>query len=464
MYDANGNVIAKSDFNLVTTLYTYDLARNLEVSRTEANSALEQRTITTEWHPVYRVPVKITEPVGGGSRVTTQTYDTRGNLIQRSVVAPLNDGSSATTTRTWSWTYDAVGQALTATDPNGHLTTYAYYSLTDPDVARRGNLATSTNPLGHVTTFSAYDGYGRATSIVDPNGLATTLAYSLRGWLLSRKVGTETVSYMYDATGQITRVTNPDGSFLGYAYDAAHRVREITDGLGNRISYTLDSMGNRVVEDVYDPRGTLVRTRMQQFDSLNRLAAVIGARGQTTTYGYDSNGNVKSVSDPLAHQTTNWYDALNRITQVLDPAGGTTTYAYDRSGNLTTLRHARGAFTTTYDGLGNSTKQVSPDAGTTTNSFDSAGNLVGRTDGRGVTATYTYDLLDRPIRIVYSSSYAPSESHVYTYDVGANAKGRLSSMTDAAGTTTWAYNGQGRVTSKNQRLGRQRKPNHGIRL
>ncbi len=78
-YDANGNIISKTDWNGVTTTYTYNMSRNLELSRTEAAGTPQEQTITTEWHPDYRLPVRITEP----GRVTEYTYDAQGRQLSR---------------------------------------------------------------------------------------------------------------------------------------------------------------------------------------------------------------------------------------------------------------------------------------------------------------------------------------------------------------------------------------------
>ena len=78
---------------------------------------------------------------------------------------------STGTARVWQYTYDGYGQVLTATDPNGKVTTTVYYAATDPDLGKRGNVQTITNPLGHVTTITAYDLNGRPLSITDPNGV-----------------------------------------------------------------------------------------------------------------------------------------------------------------------------------------------------------------------------------------------------------------------------------------------------
>ncbi len=80
-YDANGNIASKTDWNGVTTNYTYDMSRNLELTRTEAVGTPQERTITTEWHPDFRLPTKITEP----KRITEYTYDAQGQQLSSKV-------------------------------------------------------------------------------------------------------------------------------------------------------------------------------------------------------------------------------------------------------------------------------------------------------------------------------------------------------------------------------------------
>ena len=191
-------------------------------------------------------------------------------------------------------------------------------------------------------------------------------------------------SYTYDGVGQLTQVTMPDGSYLTYTYDPAHRLTQIQDNLNNKIVYTLDGMGNRTQEQVYDPSNTLVQSRSRVYNSLNRLVQDIGGANpatEITSYGYDSQGNLTTLTDPLSHVTTNAYDALNRLIKVIDPAasgsgqGGNTQYAYDGLDQITQVTDPRSLITGySIDGLGNLTSQVSPDTGTTTATFDAAGN------------------------------------------------------------------------------------------
>lgn len=303
-YDANGNVASQSDFNGNVTTYSYDLTRNLETKRVEASGKPEARTVSTQWHAYWRQPVQVAAPL----KLTTYVYNGDGGVYcapatatvpsisggtqpigvlcqkteQATTDANGSQGFGATPTgtpRTWRWTYDQYGHLLTADGPRtdvADLTTYTYYDAADPDLDKRGNLATITDALGHQTQITAYDRNGHPLTIIDPNGVVTTLTYDARQRLTSRTVGSETTTYQYDAVGQLLKVTLPDGSFLAYTYDAAHRLTAVADALGNQVLYKLDALGNRVEDDVKDPTGALAQTRQRVYDALNRLQTLIG--------------------------------------------------------------------------------------------------------------------------------------------------------------------------------------------
>jgi YD repeat-containing protein len=293
-YDASGNVASLTNFKGSKTCYAYDLSRSLETARVDGLAAgadcaaalasssltIPARKVSTEWHPTYRLPVKVAEPL----RMTINSYDPNGNLLSKTVQATSDatggQGLSAApvgTARAWSYTYNDAGQVLTARGPRTDIddtATYVYDNAT-------GNLLSITNALGHITTLSHYDANGRIRRIVDANGMATDLTYSPRGWLTSRTVtsasgGVDTTGYEYDGVGQLKKVSLPDGSWIGYDYDPAHRLTAMYDSLGNRIVYTLDAMGNRLKEEVKDPTGALVRQTTRIYDALNRLKTITG--------------------------------------------------------------------------------------------------------------------------------------------------------------------------------------------
>jgi RHS repeat-associated protein len=492
-YDANGNVASRTDFNGKKMCHAYDLARNLETARVEglassadcatelaksitAFTAADQKKVQTLWHATYRLPTKITEPaatstVGGvpGTKVTDFTYDASGNLLTRVVTAPRNDGTANNDVRTWTYTYNALGQVLTAKDPDNRTTTTVYYAATDtavPPKYTKGDVQTMTNAAGHVVTMNEYDKNGRVTKMTDANGLITTMTYHPRGWMTSRAVSnstaTETTFYVYDNVGQLTRVVLPDQSNLYYAYDDAHRLVGTSDQLinaspasngalivklvnlsGNKMIYTLDNMGNRIKEQHYDPSGVLQKQKQRAIDALNRLKQDIGGAAYATAapagapsldpsvanapanasisqYGYDNNGNVTATTDPLGRITQNQYDALNRLTQVIDPQNGSTKptiYTYDAQNNLTQVTDPQGLQTKyTYNGHGNLIKQESPDTGTTQTKVNAMGNVVAKIDSVNRCTTTAYDTLHRPTTIkFYASSNTSTNTQAFCF-------------------------------------------------
>lgn len=455
-FDANGYIASKTDWNGNLTTYVRadpNGRPDLETSRTEASGSGVARTITTTWHATFRLPTLITEP----GRTTAFTYDANGNALTKTVT-----DTTTSATRVWTYTYSAIGQVLTVDGPqagSGDTTTYTYYANNDVDVGKRGNVATITNALSQVTTVNTYDTNGRPLTITDPNGLVTTLTWHARGWLASRALGSETTTYTYDDAGQLTRVTLPDTSYLEYTYDAAHRLTQIEDNLGNQVIYTLDNMGNRTQEDVKDPGNTLRQTRSRVYDSLNRLYQDIGGVSpstQITTYGYDNQGNLTSVTDPLSHVTGNAYDALNRLVQITYPMSGVAQFGLNALDQLTSVTDPRNNATTyTVNALDDVTQQVSPDTGTTGRTFDAAGNVLTSTDAKSQVTTHTYDALNR----VLDATFHDGSKVEYGYDAGTNQKGRLTSLTekDPGGTvvtsTAYTYDLQGRLLTDTRAIG-----------
>jgi RHS repeat-associated protein len=442
-YDLAGFVSSRTDYNNNVTQYTHD-ARGLEISRTEAFGTPRARTITTQWHSTYRLPNQIDEP----GRRTTFTHDASGNILTTTVLDTATNESQA-----WIYTYNSFGQVLTADGPRtdvSDVTTYTYYTCTTG--YQCGQVQTVTNAAGHVTTYNTYNAHGQPLTITDPNGVVTTLTYDLRQRLTSRTVGSEVTSFDYWPTGLLKKATLPDGSYLSYSYDAAHRLTGIADSEGNRVAYTLDAMGNRTAEELFDPSNVLTQTRTRVFNTLNRLWKELGAAGTasvTTTFGYDDNGNQTTINAPLGRNSTQGYDELNRLTQLTDPATGVTQYGYNALDQLISVTDPRNKVTSyTYNALGDLTQQVSPDTGTTVNTYDSGGNLKTSTDARSKTGTYAYDALNRVTSLTY-----PDQTIGYTYDTGSNQKGRLTQVSDASGSTSWTYDPQGRVLSRQQTMG-----------
>ncbi|HJU40161.1 MAG TPA: RHS repeat-associated core domain-containing protein, partial [Tahibacter sp.] len=492
------------------------------------------RTIWTTWHNDFHQPTerKVDNAAGSTETITRWEYNARGQVAAKCDIAPSASSYACSSTtappagadvRRWVYAYceaadvavpnstcPLVGLVKSVNGPRAttdagiggldDVTTYTYYPSTDETGCatvggtchRKGDLWTTTNALGHVAENVTYDKSGRVTRSKDVNGTITDLTYHARGWLLTRTVRANangsasvddaTTTLAYDATGNVTRVTQPDGAYLDYVYDNAHRLTDVADNLGNRLHYTLDAMGNRTKEDTYDtsynpatPSVGLKRSMSRVYNQLSRLTKTLNASLAPTRNsepfdsggladGYDPNGNDVLSQDGLSTQTRNAYDPLNRLTQTMqdylgtDPetANATIGYTYDARDNLRTVTDPDALTTTyTYDGLDNLTDLDSPDTGHTDYAYDRAGNRTSQTDNRGVTSTYAYDALNRLTGIAYPTSsldvtFAYDESDGVTGCTASFPTGKMTRMTDASGSTTYCYDRRGNVTTKTQ--------------
>jgi len=429
-YAADGFVASRTDFNGNTSALVHD-ARGLEVSRTDAVGTSAERTVLTQWHPQFRVPVRITEP----GQVTELTYDALGRLLTTTVIDPVT-GRSRTTARA----YGPDGLVASIDGPRTDVADVTEFSYDN------GDLAAVTNALGQRTTVTAHDPHGRPARIVDPNGRVTELRYDPRGRLVERRVDGLSTHLVYDPVGNLVQTLLADGSELRYGYDAANRLTSIEDALGNRIEYALDPAGNRVGERVRDPAGALARTRNRIYDALGRLTADTGGEGQTTSFEYDLNGNLTAIVDAKGQRTVRDHDALDRLARSTDPAGGVTAFGYDARDNLVSVTDPRGLVTRyTHDGLDELIARASPDSGTTSWTVDQAGNPLTDTDARGITTRYRYDALDRLLEVRHPD---PDEDVVYTYDTAPNGIGRLASVREHSGSRAWEYDRRGNVVAE----------------
>jgi RHS repeat-associated protein len=440
-YDPNGFLASKTDFNGTLTTYIHN-ARGLEESRNEALGTPQARTITTQWHPTYRLPTQIDEP----GRRTTLTYDSAGNRLTRTITDTATGES-----RTTSYTYTGAGLLASIDGPRTDVADVTHF-----DYDSKGNRIRITNALGHVTQIPEHDAHGNPLRIIDPNGAETVLSYDLRQRLKTRSVAGATTRFEYDGVGQLTRVTIPDGSFIAYSYDAAHRLTGFGDNLGNRVRYTLDAMGNHTQEDVHDPSDSLRKTHTQIFDALGRLRALHGTHGQLTQFDYDAQGNRTAQTDAGVYSTLYQYDALQRLKHASDAAAGETGYAYDALDHLVGITDPKRLSTDyVYNAFGDLLEQTSPDTGLTRYTYDAAGNPKTRTDARGINVTYTYDTLNRLTAVDYPGT---AEDVSYHYDGGntlpvAYGIGRLTGIIEAGGQTSYVYDARGNLTQTQRRNG-----------
>ncbi len=403
--DANGLITSETDFNGVVSTTTWDTARRLPLTVTRASGRPEAQTTTTQWHPTFSLPVLITE----SGRTTAFTHDAVGNVLTRTVT-----NTATNKAQTWQWTYNASQLVETATEPNGATTTYTY----DP----RGNVLTSTNALGHVTSY-AYDLANRVTSQTEPNGLVTTYTYDARDRLLTQTVGgQQTTTLTYKPYGSVETITLPTGLVLTYTYDPAHRLTGWSNNRGESGSFTLDGMGNRTAEQIKDSSGAVAWNAARTINNINRVSGKTEGSNQTSSFGYDANGDLTRSTNGLNQSTQLGLDNLRRVASVTNAANATATLKYNALDAVTEAKDFKGVATGyTRDAQGNATAESSADTGG---------------------ATTQYDNLGLPSQIV----------DALRYDLTATSKGYLSEIVDRSGTTEYTRDAFGRVVVKKQTL------------
>lgn len=377
-YDKAGRLTFSQDSWYGTRRFKYNTAGEL----TETVNGVGGRT-RFEYDVRGRL-VRITDPLGG---VTTRTYTATDQVD--SVTDPLGRMSTAT--------YDPAGRQLSQTDPDGHTTTWTY---------DRAGRESSTSFDGKPIAGVERDLIRRRVIITDytgADGLAVEheLAYDRCGRLASRTRGGRGMSWKYDADGNRTGFTDAHGTTTTYVRDAAGRVTAVSNPrLGEAVfshdasgRITAATAGNLVQEWAYRYGSLSEHSRTDRSDPLSTDVTLIGRdedgritaltrAGTVTQYGYDGAGQMVSAAttrngEPwLPSAVSEWmYDAGGRLIRESTP-GGSRVYEYDAAGQLLAVTDADDSRTEyVHDGLGRRTRLIHPDGSWTEYSWGQSGQL-----------------------------------------------------------------------------------------
>ncbi len=451
------------------TEYAYNADGRRVLQREAAGTGLARET-RWQYHPVFRAfPTRIEKPsTAGGSalRVTEMSYDTAGNLLTRTESGTENGSAFSFTT---VMTYNPGGQLLSI-DPPGHGTADQVTFTYDPT---RGNGTlvplSRTDAIG-TATFT-HDAFNRRTGATDVNNVLTLTGYDNLNRVISVTqdggAGPSLVTlYEHNDFGDLFRTIRPENNILEYTYNPAGWLLSVESKpdaftAGERTLFTPDAAGHRIREDLqrWDGADWVTESWTEfVYSSKCYLDKVVRPGGSVTEYAYDCNANLAKVWDanhpsaanPTPTQTYA-YDDLGRLASLTQPwtgaGGGTavTHYAYDVQDHLNQVTDAEGNLTLyTYSDRDLLTREESPVSGATDYVYNEHGELEEETDARGVTATRSYDALDRLLSVSYPD---PSLNVSYAYDTpGLFAKGRLTGITRHGETIAYDYDRFGRTT------------------
>lgn len=368
-----------------------------------------------------------------------------------------------------------------------------------------GTIRTLAQPCDNVMTYAYSPTYWASfpTTITNALNQSTNHSFDLNTGLInsSTDANNQTITFQYDSMLRPLSINYPDGGQTTISYDdVAHTItasKKINTSLMATTVSLVDGMGRvKQTQLTSDPQGTVYTDTT--YDGLGRVASVsnpyrsgtdVTTSSGITAYAYDALGRKISetypdgavlqtafcgsstlVTDPTGRWRRSRTDGLGRLVEVDEPNApgasvastgcpGTgesiwvTSYTNDVLGDLMqVVQNGSHARTFTYDSLSRLLTSTNPEVGTITYTYDADGNIATKKDSRNITTTYAYDVLNRTTGATYSNG---DPSVAFTYDqancLGLSSPcqniGQRTSMTDAAGSESWAY----KVDASNQR-------------
>lgn len=372
MFDASGNMIARSDALGDTTAFTYD--------------------------PLFTRTTSIRDPLGNTTRFT---YDSRGNLITET------DANGNVT----GYQYDLNGELAIATDALGQQTHFTYDGF--------GNLVSVMDPLGNITAY-VYDAISRLIQTNDALGRRTTFGYDALGRLVTQTDAKNGVTrFAYDPVGNLLSVTDARGNATVFTYDSMNRLLTRTDSLGRSDQRQHDFNGNLV--QYTDRRGVTSRFN---YDFLNRLVTETYVDA-TVARSYDANGRLLQVNDSASGVFTFSYDAAGRLVNSATPIG-TVQYTSDALGRAISRQVVgQAALSYSYDAAGNLTSAALPQASASF-TYTPRNQLASINRLNGVSTAFSYDSDARLLSLTHAKGASVIDAEGYSYDPIGN---RLSHST-----------------------------------
>ncbi len=240
------------------------------------------------------------------------------------------------------------------------------------------------------------------------------------------------------------------GATIQYAHDQGRRLATVTDVRGETRSFLYDSQDDPLALVTASAAGAITQAHASAYDEWGRILQSIGAAAQAWNLAYDNLSNLTSVTDPplgggAGNQRLDGYDALNRLTSQTDPESHTIQYAYDLADNLNQLTDGRGLATTrVVDGFGLTIQETEVPFGARcllVRSRRQSHQAGGRRQRRRPISPTTTRTGSYPGPIRATRPRTP----LFTWDGGAFGVGRLTSVAEQSGSTSLAYDAQGRI-------------------
>jgi RHS repeat-associated protein len=360
--------------------------------------------------------------------------------------------------------FNSNGRLSDATDEEGGQWNYTrtadeYGDILAEVLTGQGNL---TSYLDHTYSTGAY-----VSSITDPTGTQTLFSQSDDGLTVNKslpcgmdlefKYGVDS-EYKYKVVKEITERT-PSALEMLMLHDKIYddtNSDDIPDLITETVTVngkvttlinnvlqaqkTITSPEGRPVTTFYDPLTLLTESlsipglfdTTYEYDARGRLTS-IATNTRETSFTYNSNGFLESVTDPEDFATSYTYDRVGRMTWIDRPDGTSIGFDYDGNGNMTVLTdpsnvdHGFG-----FNLVNRNSSYQTPLSGSYTYSYDKDRRLIRTTFPSGAHINNIYNTTQL-IQI-----QTPEGNIDFTYLCGT----KVDSVTNGADTITYEYDGK----------------------
>jgi RHS repeat-associated protein len=316
--------------------------------------------------------------------------------------------------------YNSEGKVDYVIDSNGNKSTYSY------DMGEGKTTITDSNGRQRIQW---YDSTFNVTKNQDSEGGITAMEYNMTNGMnryneqrtLTDRNGRNTY-YERDERGNVTRQSNPDGTYKLYKYDEYNNIISERNENGNYTYYVYDESGTKLLKqakpldgvsaysDSADPNDFAV-TAYEYFGDEYSVKGLVKSKtepeGLITEFDYYDNGFLKTVTvkdtkDGTIGTTEYHYNSMGLVDHEISPDGYKTSYEYDAAGRLVRLAANNGKAVSVieYDAAGRKVKEVSPaeyalsgsEAVGQTYEYYPSGKVKAQTDALGNTTLFTYDI------------------------------------------------------------------------
>lgn len=404
-YDAFGNLLGTQTLSgNLTTGDVRVLSQTSQVvdglNRVISTTDAAGNTVSTQYLDASR-QVLVTQESG---LVTERTFSARGELVTETQRATGEES------RTRGFVYDARGQLVATTYPNGSVSVQQYDSA--------GRLWVSVSVTGQVTEYRR-DSEGRVVqeirydSALDMstwlNGGQDALTVTAESILsqVSEKPTHRIITTEYDARGRVHRVIDGEGRVAETVYD--HQDRQT-----QTLTYTQGDRANAV---------SVTRT----YDEAGRLVSQTDAGGFITRHAYDAAGR---LSDTRTYHVANAAETSGLVdrVQTFYDAKGRQQYTVNAQGFLTETRYLDGGrevatyrYLSVVKNRDGGIASLLGQAGTaqllSRVRHDSTGRLISSINQYGIETRYAYDDTTGLLRqqtVAVNTEDSRSVYHTYT--------------------------------------------------